>query len=330
MKPLNLYPPQSSHFVNYPKAKEKARELMEIFDISELPVDLEGILQTLDVTVRPFSTLSEEVTRVFREESCDAVVSWVPDLKKYLIIYDNDKMRERIRFTLAHELGHILLDHVPKSGVLKRIHGRRDPIEVEANTFAAELLRSEYLLKILDASNQADIETLCDISPSAALIAEGKVSSLRLIEPITPGTPYDFYANQFKEFIHKIKYRLHCNVCNSDFSIKDARYCPICGTNDIGKYHYVWSVNAMTHSTGIPSDENQKALRCPRCLNEDTHRGDFCPVCGLNLINSCSHQLLDCPNTTPLSVNDRFCPYCGARSLFFINDAIKAHDYIPF
>ena len=63
--------------------------------------------------------------------------------KKYLLA--NDKLPQgRFRFSIAHELGHILLDHEP----LKHIYERRKPvIERQADSFAAELLLPELLLR---------------------------------------------------------------------------------------------------------------------------------------------------------------------------------------
>ena len=45
------------------------------------------------------------------------------------------------RFTLAHELGHIQMDHQPRVELMTDLFGRaRDPQEIEANYFAAEFL----------------------------------------------------------------------------------------------------------------------------------------------------------------------------------------------
>lgn len=67
--------------------------------------------------------------------------------------YNIDEVAYRARFTIAHELGHVVLGHVTKSH-----HPMRDtsfkansfePEEIEANNFAAELLMPADLVKSL-------------------------------------------------------------------------------------------------------------------------------------------------------------------------------------
>ena len=46
----------------------------------------------------------------------------------------------------------------------------------------------------------------------------------------------------------------------------------------------------MKYPTRIKVNENSKALRCPICDNEEVPLdGDYCPICGADLINRCSN-----------------------------------------
>ena len=59
-----------------------------------------------------------------------------------IILYDDERPIEEIRFTVAHELGHILLGHLnyrQKDGVIP------EWAEQEANTFASVLIANEIL-----------------------------------------------------------------------------------------------------------------------------------------------------------------------------------------
>lgn len=66
---------------------------------------------------------------------------------KNLILFNNKQVVVRQRFTVAHELGHIILGH-NTNGSPKTINTQsRDPNEVMANRFAAELLIPEKFLR---------------------------------------------------------------------------------------------------------------------------------------------------------------------------------------
>ena len=74
--------------------------------------------------------------------------------------------------------------------------------------------------------------------------------------------------------------------------------------------------------------ENGKLKECPTCHNEITNiEGDFCQICGNNLVNRCIND--ECSNTSPLPSNARYCPQCGCQSSFydshlFISDGLMS------
>lgn len=77
--------------------------------------------------------------------------------------------RGRSRFTIAHELGHILLGHVGKYELVKREPAPSDnPMEQEANVFASRLLAPACVLWGCKVQSAEDIARLCDISLTAA------------------------------------------------------------------------------------------------------------------------------------------------------------------
>jgi Zn-dependent peptidase ImmA (M78 family) len=83
----------------------------------------------------------------------------VNDGEMNLIGYNREKHPNRIRFTVAHEIGHLVLGHT-RQGRKKDIDlESKDPDEVAANAFAAELLMpSSWVSKDLDAG--MDVEKL--------------------------------------------------------------------------------------------------------------------------------------------------------------------------
>ena len=76
---------------------------------------------------------------------------------------------ERKRFTVAHELGHILLGHVGEYELVNREPSASDnPIEQAANVFASRILAPACVLWALNAQTPEEIAALCKISHQSA------------------------------------------------------------------------------------------------------------------------------------------------------------------
>lgn len=98
------------------------------------------------------------------------------------IVYNDAESRERVRFTIAHELGHILLGHElspDKSGHFRTASDRREPAETQADEFAARLLAPACVLWALELYEPAEIMRVCDISAEAAGYRAERMNVLR-------------------------------------------------------------------------------------------------------------------------------------------------------
>lgn len=98
------------------------------------------------------------------------------------IVYRDEETRGRIRFTVAHELGHILLGHEitpDKSGHFRTASDRREPAETQADEFAARLLAPACVLWGLEAYEPDEIARICDISAEAAGYRAERMKVLR-------------------------------------------------------------------------------------------------------------------------------------------------------
>jgi len=145
------------------KAKSIVRKLLDEQRIQKPPVPVEEFAKRLGAEIR-YSPLEGEISgMVFRHE--DQVIIGVNSLHH----------PNRQRFTIAHEIGHMLLHkgvevHVDRTF---RINLRDDvssqavdPEEIEANRFAAELLMPEHMLigdlkgRVIDFENEDDLRRL--------------------------------------------------------------------------------------------------------------------------------------------------------------------------
>jgi len=128
----------------------EALAILEDSNISQFPVDLEAIQRQYKnlFQICSYGKLMKE-QGISREEcfqmlgSSDGAV--VSQGSRYIIFYNELLLKQRIRFTIAHEMGHIFLDHhseygepiLDREGVGQQLYRR---LENEANCFARNLL----------------------------------------------------------------------------------------------------------------------------------------------------------------------------------------------
>ena len=110
---------------DYKISLEKSYELLEDADISEIPVDLNKIIDCFsnEISVKTYSEYMNDANCSLQDvidffDSNLGACSYRPDTNKYIIYYnDVDKTENWIRFTIAHELGHIFIGHHQMHGV---------------------------------------------------------------------------------------------------------------------------------------------------------------------------------------------------------------------
>lgn len=153
------------------RARQDAKVLLEEFRVEAAPVPIERIVRSLRVRV-DYAPLDGELSGLAYIKDGTAIIG-----------INTLHAPNRQRFTLAHELAHIRL-HKPEleSAVhVDRGSLRRDGLsaagvdatEIEANTFAAELLMPEKFIKAAFEGGSVDLE---DDEAVAALAKRFKVS----------------------------------------------------------------------------------------------------------------------------------------------------------
>lgn len=157
--------------------RELARKLLETHGIRNAPVPVDKIAKAMGVQLK-FSPLDEELSgMVFIKDG-------TPIIGVNSLHHPN-----RQRFTIAHELGHLMMHrdilssevHVDKQfRVLMRdaaAAAGTDTIEIEANKFAAELLLPAFLIDDLLTTSTFDID---DQEPLDKLAKKFRVSKQTL------------------------------------------------------------------------------------------------------------------------------------------------------
>lgn len=227
----------------------------------------------------------------------------------YITIYNDNFPPDRIRWTLAHEIGHIALGHLDDFEETKMFRsGLTDDsysiLEQEAHAFASELLTPSVLLlacRILESDN---IQRVCRISKEAALKRELTLKKRK--QTGVPLTEANFYRKQFQLFLNQKT----CANCHHYFFSEKANYCPVCGSQSI---NWGEGENGMVYQ-GFQIDENHKAVICPRCQNEEINPlYPRCKICGTYLFNQCTNDSCN----MGAEGNARHCISCGSYTTFF-------------
>lgn len=182
----------------YKNVRDAVWQCLIDFNVIELPIDIVKIAKVLGIKVIKNSIVNWL-------EPDESGVTVIQDVQWY-IVYDDTQSKQRCRFTIAHELGHILLGHTLKNGRHARTFDLSKPeIETEADVFASRLLAPACVLWALDLHTPTGIAKLCDISYQAAEIRAKRMDILYkrnkfLLSPLER----QVYRN-FEKFINKQK-----------------------------------------------------------------------------------------------------------------------------
>ena len=156
-------------------------EILENQDVVAPPVKIESIVKAHGVTIVHVDESDENSGFLYRE----------PKTGKVVLGVNSNHAPVRQRFTLAHELGHLLLHssqpvHVDGKGMGFQVHLRNElsgegtkRSEVEANLFAAELLMPRDMLR-LELAGVQTLMTLDDEGLIAELAEKYEVSQMAL------------------------------------------------------------------------------------------------------------------------------------------------------
>ena len=132
--------PSGGHVAARSKAARAAQRVLEELKVRKVPVDVRSLCRKHAFVMT--ETLPADVAGM--------LVPMAPDASKpYAILVNKTHSHQRQRFTMAHELGHLLIHRFtePHADSAPRVRFRDekstqgvDRDEIEANQFAAELL----------------------------------------------------------------------------------------------------------------------------------------------------------------------------------------------
>lgn len=244
---------------------------------------------------------------------------------EFIIVFNDDivdNIVERIRFSIAHEVGHIMLGHFDDGDLILTRGGLTEEkykvLEIEADKFAQELLLPTFLVD--ENSSVEFLSKTFDVSKQVAKIA---LNAKRRYPWIKATLPYKalFRSSQNKIKFFSLKSTLQieardsinfdsyiqrllimpnyyfCPQCKHIDKTLELQilHCPVCRYGQlevISEKNYFlfheWREREMVSYSSLEVDnEGRLKQKCPICSND--HVSDnYCSVCATPIINKCS------------------------------------------
>lgn len=169
-------------YYDYTQARDMVWKILIQENVTELPVKISALCKNAGAKVLSYSkkrALLDKLDLLKHSKKTDGFT--LSYRGQYIIFYNDVCSAPRIRFTLAHELGHILLGHISPGEVtlINREPSPRDnPLEQAANVFASRLLAPACVLWGLGVTTAKQIMDICDISRTAAEFRAERMQAL--------------------------------------------------------------------------------------------------------------------------------------------------------
>lgn len=167
---------------DYQNARDAAWRILLDCGIDSLPVSLNTICRELKIKVLTYEKGARIIEKARLSQAAhrtDGMTFYVQNTP--VVLYDEKKSPQRAKFTVAHEVGHIIMGHV-KPGrftVSNREPQPGDaPEEQAANQFAARLLAPACVLWGMGVHSADEIMELCRISKPAAEFRAQRMAEL--------------------------------------------------------------------------------------------------------------------------------------------------------
>lgn len=185
--------------------RETAWRVLVECEIAALPVDLNIIVEWFGAKAYPYQGNWNQL----RAMGLEAAAQRTAGMAFYrggipYILYDSGNPPGKIRFTIAHELGHIALGHLlPGAYTVQNQEPQEadNPREQAANQFAVDLLAPACVLWGMGVHTAPEIAAVCGISAQAAQFRAQQMELLRRRNQFLSHSLERVVYRQFQPFI---------------------------------------------------------------------------------------------------------------------------------
>lgn len=169
-------------YCNYKNARDAAWKTLIECGISSLPVRPSEICRHYNWVLADYIDGKRSIELLGLSELREKTDGFCAVTENHVyIFYDSSLTVGRQRFTVAHEIGHLILGHVgPGTATVENREptGAEREEELQANQFAARLLAPACVLHEIGATEPEEIQKMCGISKQAAKIRAERMQEL--------------------------------------------------------------------------------------------------------------------------------------------------------
>ena len=314
---------------NYVRPVRLAMEALKEAGINSFPVPLSTVLRHYGITLMSYEYLCKKsgytLEMCYQQFGNDGAISkeFKNGRVKLLIVYNHaQSSMDRLRFTFAHELGHLILGHLDEAGVslLQRKTVEKELYDVqedEANCFARNLLCPAVAVQTVLRSQ--------GFTSSSYDEKQERVIWKKLDHtPDLPRNLSDFFLIRQAFMVSDTAAKTRCHFLREDLrysAMADASdffstftftvqwRCMDCGAQRLPGTKYCYNCGSEAHYRFISGDspapppvliEHPGTTSCPVCGNSVHPEANYCTNCGALLYNVCKagHR------------NPRYAKYC--------------------
>ena len=171
-------------YEHYKIARNKAWECLIETNTNTFPISLNRIIKYYKLN---FVLFEDNIKEAFTKNNIIHINKTLP--------------KTRGRFTIAHELGHILLKH---NNLEHSTHTNIGLEEYQANIFARCLLMPAIVLKEINCIEPQDIANICNVSLQSAVYRSERMKELLKRNKFNLSPLERQVYNNFKNFINSI------------------------------------------------------------------------------------------------------------------------------
>ena len=195
--------------------------------ITQLPVDPQAIIRQCGWSVKSYSSVVKNspdidtIDELIAELNSPDAATLFSNTKIAILYNDTVAIPERIRFSLCHEIGHLILEHFIDFDIDNLSPAEKAVLELEANVFAANLVAPVGVLMLLQHPAREQNRHIFGMSRQAWQM---RLKTLDSDYACVDGEVIRQQQAQFHDFM----YARVCECCGHAFISSGIPACPRC------------------------------------------------------------------------------------------------------